>query len=121
MSTLNVNEINGVLGIKTVTFSQDESVVNGNIEFASTSVISAKLDQLENTSGINTSTSDEIYSGRIEAWAKFDGFTGGIVTIDNTYNVSSVNDIAVGQYTVNFTSALPTDDYAAISNAGTNP
>ena len=127
MSILNVNQINGVLGIKTVTFSQDETVVNGNLNFGSestTSVISIKLDQVENTSGINTSTSDEIYNGRIAAWAHSDGGTGtgnNDVTINNTYNVSSVNDIAVGQYTVNFTSAFPTENYVAVANAGNNP
>ena len=128
MSTLNVNEINGVLGIKTVTFSQDESVINGNLNFgseATTSVISIKLDQVENTSGINTSTSDEIYNGRIAAWAHFNGTTGtqgnNDVTIDDSYNVSSVTDNNVGQHIVNFTSALPTVDYAAVANAGSNP
>ena len=128
MSTLNVNEINGVLGIKTVTFSQDESVINGNaIGSGSTkfSVISAKIGQLENTSGINTSTSDEIYSGRMAAWANFNGSTGtqgnDDVTIRDSYNVSSVTDNNVGQHIVNFTSALSTVDYAAVATAGSNP
>ena len=128
MSTLNVNEINGVLGIKTVTFSQDETVVNGNLSFgpeSTTSVISIEIDQVENLSGINTSTTDEIYNGRLAAWANFNGSTGtqgnNDVTIRSSYNVSSVTDNNVGQHIVNFTSALPTVDYAAVANAGSSP
>ena len=116
MSILNVNQINSIAGVNTVTF-QSDSVFNSSVSFNS----GVNVGEIKNTSGINTSTPDEIYNGRLAAWAKFDGFTDGIVTIKNTYNVSSVNDIAVGQYTVNFTSALPTSNFAAVANAGNNP
>ena len=124
MSILNVSQINSVTGINTVTFQSDVKFT-GNTTFQTAVAGSGvKIGQIKNTSGINTSTSNEIYNGRIAAWANFDGGSGtgnNDVTIRDSYNVSSVNDIAVGQFTVNFTSALPTANYAATSSAGNNP
>ena len=124
MSILNVNQINSVTGVNTVTFQSDVKFT-GNTTFQTAVAESGvKIGQIKNTSGINTSTSDEIYNGRIAAWAHFNGGTGtgnNDVTIDDSYNVSSVNDIAVGQYTVNFTSAFPNENYAAVASAGSNP
>ena len=124
MSILNVNQINSVTGVNTVTFQSDVKFT-GNTTFQTAVAESGvKIGQIKNTSGINTSTSDEIYNGRIAAWAHFDGGTGtgnNDVTINDSYNVSSVNDIAVGRYTVNFTSAFPTENYVAVASAGNNP
>ena len=48
------------------------------------------------------------YSAR--AWVNFNGF--GTVAIRASGNVSSITDNGVGDYTVNFTNALPDANYA---------
>lgn len=49
------------------------------------------------------------------AWVNFDGT--GTVAIRASYNVSSITDNGVGDYTVNFTTAMPDANYAAISES----
>ena len=52
----------------------------------------------------------------VRAWVNFDGTTNvsGNCTIRASANVSSVADNGTGDYTVNFTSAIPDVNYAAI-------
>ena len=54
-----------------------------------------------------------IYAAR--AWVNFDGT--GVPTIRASGNVSSITDNGVGDYTVNFTTAMPDANYAV---AGTS-
>jgi hypothetical protein len=49
------------------------------------------------------------------AWVNFDGT--GTVTIRASANVSSITDNGIGDYTVNFTTAMPDANYAAVTNA----
>ena len=51
-----------------------------------------------------------------KAWVKFDGT--GVVSINSTYNVSSITDNGVGDYTVNFTNNMPNADYSALATQG---
>lgn len=65
--------------------------------------------------GTNSATVADIVSGgggagSIVAFVNFNG--GGTVSIRNSGNVSSITDHGVGEYTVNFTSALSTADYS---------
>lgn len=46
------------------------------------------------------------------AWVNFNGT--GVVTIRDSYNVSSITDNGVGDYTINFASALADTNYAVI-------
>jgi|NOAtaT_6_FD_contig_71_3664833_length_2772_multi_3_in_0_out_0_3 hypothetical protein len=46
------------------------------------------------------------------AWVNFNG--GGTVTIRGSGNVSSITDNGLGDYTVNFTTAMPNVNYAAV-------
>ena len=46
----------------------------------------------------------------VRAWVNFVGT--GTVSINTSGNVSSITDNAVGNYTVNFTTAMPDDDYS---------
>lgn len=46
------------------------------------------------------------------AWVNFNGT--GTVAIRASYNVSSITDNGVGDYTVNFTSALPDANYSIV-------
>ncbi len=45
-----------------------------------------------------------------KAWVRFNGT--GTVTIEDSFNVSSITDNGVGVYTVNFTNNLPNTNYA---------
>lgn len=51
------------------------------------------------------------------AWVNFNGT--GTVAIRSSYNVSSITDSGVGQYTVNFTNALTDVNYSVSGSAGT--
>lgn len=51
----------------------------------------------------------------IGAWVNFNGT--GTVAIRSSKNVTSITDHGVGQYTVNFTTALPNADYAVVGDA----
>jgi len=48
------------------------------------------------------------------AWVSFDGDP---VTIGNSFGVSSITDTSTGQYTVNFTTAFSTRNYAVVHGA----
>ena len=50
------------------------------------------------------------------AWANFNGT--GTVAIRASGNVSSITDNGTGNYTVNFTTALPDANYAVVATAG---
>jgi hypothetical protein len=54
------------------------------------------------------------------AWVNFNGTTntGGFCTIRSSFNVTSVADNGTGNYTVNFTTAMPDVDYSISGNAG---
>ena len=51
------------------------------------------------------------------AWVNFDGT--GTVAIRASYNVSSITDNGVGDYTVNFTTAMPDANYSVNGTAST--
>lgn len=60
---------------------------------------------------IQNSSGTEI--GRFcRAWVNFDGT--GTVTIRAAFNVSSITDNGTGNYTANFTNAMPDANYATI-------
>ena len=55
-------------------------------------------------------------NGIAKAWVNFNGI--GTVTIRTSFNVSSVTRILTGDYTVNFTTAMPNADYVAVFMGG---
>ena len=54
----------------------------------------------------------------VKAWVNFDGT--GTVAIRAGYNVSSITDNEVGDYTINFTTAMVDVNYAITGATGTN-
>ena len=52
-------------------------------------------------------------TGIAKAWARFTGSTGAI---EGSFNVSSITRNAAGDYTVNFTTAMPNANYATVAN-----
>lgn len=65
---------------------------------------------------LNASGSAPIYACR--AWVNFNGT--GTVAIRASGNVTSITDNANGDYTVNFTTAMPDANYSAVGNAGSD-
>ena len=61
----------------------------------------------------NASGSAPIYSCR--SWVNFNGT--GTVAIRGSGNVSSITDNGTGDYTVNFTTAMPDANYAAVGSS----
>ena len=75
-----------------------------------------KVTNIQDTSGGNQSTSEEIFQGRGKAWVNFNG--SGTVAIRDDFNVSSITDGGTGLYTVNFTNSLPNANYAWVGQIG---
>ena len=65
--------------------------------------------------GLNASGSAPVFACR--AWVNFKGT--GTVTIRASGNVSSITDNGVGDYTVNFTTAMPDTNYATVAGGTT--
>ena len=78
----------------------------------------AKITTLADSAGSNTSTPAAIAAGIAKAWCNFNGV--GTVAIRASYNVSSITDNGVGDYTVNFTTALTDANYSAHYAVGDN-
>jgi hypothetical protein len=71
---------------------------------------------------INTDTglfsTNNVISGVANAWVKFQGGNGNTAgVILGSFNVSSVTVIGTGNYTVNFTTAMPNTNYAMAGNS----
>lgn len=52
-----------------------------------------------------------------KAWAQFLGGTGSPLTINGSYNVSSITRTNVGKYVVNFTNNLTSNTYAVVASS----
>ena len=76
-----------------------------------------KLDTLSNKAGTASVPSDTIVSGTAKAWVNFNGT--GTVAIRRAFNVSSITDNGTGQYTVNFTTAMPDANYSLFGGVST--
>ena len=101
----------------------DDSIIAADIaagavttaKIADANITAAKLDGAQ-------SGSAPIYAAR--AWVNFNG--SGVVAIRASGNVSSITDNGTGDYTVNFTTAMPDANYVlagtvANTNAGFPP
>ena len=58
------------------------------------------------SNGTVSTSSANVIQGSARAWVNFTG-----TTIRNSYNVSSITQRSTGDYTVNFTNAMPNKDY----------
>ena len=73
--------------------------------------ISSAAPVFQNTSGTE--------KGQLcKAWVNFNGNSFGI---RDSFNVGSVTDHGVGQYTINFASNMSNDDYAVVAQHSLNP
>lgn len=81
-----------------------------------------KVNNIQDASGSNSSTAEQLQQGRAKAWVNFDGtfgtspFTVVNGGIRSSFNVSSVTDVAQGRYTINFSPALADANYTFSGN-----
>ena len=70
------------------------------------------------TQGGSTVPVDTVVNGTAKAWVNFNGT--GTVAIRRSFNVASITDNGVGNYTVNFTTAMVDANYSVAGAAGPN-
>lgn len=75
-----------------------------------------RVGTISNSGGTASVPSDTVISGSAKAWVNFNGT--GTVAIRAQFNVSSITDNNVGEYTVNFTTAMPDANYAVFYTSG---
>jgi len=82
--------------------------------------------KVNGTSGLtfpDTTTLASAGQASVRAWVNFNGT--GTVAIRAAYNVTSITDNSTGNYTVNFTTAMPDANYALVmynnASVGTTP
>ena len=75
-----------------------------------------RTSNIQDTSGGNNSTPEEIGLGRAKAWINFNG--DDTPTARESYNVSSITDNATGDYTLNFTNAMSSANFAFAVSVG---
>ena len=73
-----------------------------------------RTNTLSNVAGTQSTAIENAINGSAKAWVNFNGT--GTVAIRASFNVTSITDNATGQYTVNFTTAMPNTNYAAVQN-----
>ena len=72
-----------------------------------------KVDTIQHTSGISTSSTNDIHAGRAKAWVNFNG--SGSVSIRDHFNVSSITDNGTGNYNVNYATAITSANDCAVA------
>ena len=77
-----------------------------------------RANTLSDASGSNSVPMATVASGTAKAWVNFNGT--GTVSIRAAFNVSSIADNGVGDYTVNFTTAMPDANYAVLGQVRRN-
>ena len=70
-----------------------------------------------NADGTQSTSAANVINGCAKAWVNFNGT--GTVAIREDYNVSSITDNGTGDYTVNFTTAMPDANYSVVNTTGT--
>jgi len=94
------------------------TIVADNIQAASTSTLVLKNGVANTPPTIQDSGGTEIGTF-CRAWVNFNGTTntGGFCTISASFNVTSIADNNSGDYTINFTTAMPDADYAVVGTS----
>ena len=77
-----------------------------------------KTANIQDTSGSNNSTPEEINKGRAKAWVNFDGTAATIGSGRNNFNVAAVTHNSTGDYTITFTNNMPNANYVVTGTAG---
>jgi hypothetical protein len=70
------------------------------------------------SNGTVSTSSANVIQGSAKAWVNFNGVSS--ITVRASYNVSSVTRNNTGDYTVNFTNALPDANYSVVGTGQRN-
>ena len=89
--------------------------VTGGVSRARISSTGLQSSVVPDLSGSNTTLYNEY---KCRAWVNFNGTTASPSTIRGSGNVSSVTKNGTGDYTINFATALPDANYAAVTSGG---
>ena len=74
-----------------------------------------KVNNLQDISGGNNSTPEQVAQGRAKFWVTFEGDSSGTnKTINDSFNVSTITDNGTGDYTINFTNNLSNNNYCVL-------
>lgn len=72
-----------------------------------------KTSNIQDTSGNNNSTPEEINEGRAKAWLNFKG--SSTVAIRDSFNISTLTDNGTGDYTIGFTNSFSNTNYCVVT------
>ena len=75
-----------------------------------------KVNTIQDASGGNSSTAEQIEQGRAKIWCSWNG--QGTPSIYDSFNVSSITDNSTGDFTVNFSSNMANSNYAYTWSSG---
>lgn len=76
-----------------------------------------KVNTLTDTAATKSVPIEDVVNGVARAWVNFNGTS--TVAIRASYNVTSITDNGTGDYTVNFTTAMPDANYSVSGSTGT--
>jgi len=76
-----------------------------------------KVNTIQNTSGGSSSTPEEIANGRAKVWIRFDQSNN---SIQASFGVSSITDVATAKTDINFSSAFANANYTFAGMCGNN-
>ena len=105
----------GATGTGTVTLLAPSTSTNRTINLPDSNGTMATAEST--LTQFNASGSAPVYACR--AWVNFNGT--GTVAIRASGNVSSITDNGVGDYTVNFATAMPDTNYSPFASSESNP
>ena len=99
-------------GSGTVTGLSVGGLPDGSINNADLATDAVSTSKLLNGAVTTAKLGSAEVSGLCKAWVNFNGT--GAVAIRASFNVSSITDNGTGDYTVNFTTAMPDTNYAVL-------
>ena len=77
-----------------------------------------KVSTIQDINGNNSSTPEQVASGRAKVWVEFSGQNQAVDIA--SFGVSSLARRSNGNYTVNFSSNFSNTNYAVFASAGAN-
>jgi hypothetical protein len=106
----------GAIGITSVRatnahFSGTTRVTTGITTTAT--ITTAKVTTIQDASGGNSSTPEQIEGGRAKAWCNLNGT--GTIAVRDSFGLSSVTDTAQAKYQFNFSTAFANTNYCVLT------
>jgi len=114
LSSLNVSgSITGSISNMSGTlFTLGSTAITRGSTHSTITVTNSRATNFQDSSGNNSSTPVQIEQGRAKIWVNFSGT--GTPSIRDDYNVSTIGDNGVGDYTINFSITMSNNDYCAV-------